>query len=101
MDIQLTTFLVERGQFHDYSPPRFWLSFLVCRTGPVATYLRTSKARSNFALWTYTNVIGVVRNGAQITGVRTNYTQYGGDGYVHTIHVGRISTYMLPSALFH
>ena len=48
----------------------------------MGTYFQTAKARSNLKLWTYTVVNGLVRNGAQITGVRTNYTAYGGNGFV-------------------
>lgn len=67
------------------------------RTGPVATYLKTAKARSNFKLWTYTNVVGLVRNGGTVTGVRTNYTQYGGDGFVRglTYNYELINKYIL------
>lgn len=52
------------------------------RTGPMATYFQTAKARSNFKLWTYTYVTGLVRTNGTITGVRTNYTAYGGNGLV-------------------
>ncbi len=52
------------------------------RTGPMATYFQTAKARSNLVFWQWTYVTGLVRNGAQITGVRTNYTAYGGNGRV-------------------
>ncbi|KAJ7049422.1 cellobiose dehydrogenase [Mycena amicta] len=44
------------------------------RGGPVATYLQTALARKNFQLQMYTNVMNVVRNGSQITGVITNDT---------------------------
>ncbi|KAJ6504248.1 cellobiose dehydrogenase [Mycena vitilis] len=44
------------------------------RGGPVATYLQTALPRSNFKLKMYTNVLNVVRNGSQITGVHTNDT---------------------------
>ncbi len=46
----------------------------------MATYFQTAVARSNLKLWQWTYVTGLVRNGAQITGVRTNYTAYGGNG---------------------
>lgn len=46
----------------------------------MATYFQTAKARPNFTLMQYTYVTGLVRNGAQITGVRTNNTAYGGNG---------------------
>ncbi|KAF7313791.1 Cellobiose dehydrogenase [Mycena chlorophos] len=44
------------------------------RGGPVATYLQTAQARSNFKLQIYTEVLNVVRNGSTITGVITNDT---------------------------
>ncbi|TFK65977.1 cellobiose dehydrogenase [Pluteus cervinus] len=44
------------------------------RAGPVATYFRSAKTRPNFTYKLYTNVLNVVRNGAQITGVKTNDT---------------------------
>ncbi|KAG8697384.1 hypothetical protein FRC08_006563 [Ceratobasidium sp. 394] len=52
------------------------------RYGVVGTYLKTAKARSNFKLMTYTKVLSVVRNGAQITGVQTNNTAIGGNGII-------------------
>jgi cellobiose dehydrogenase (acceptor) len=42
------------------------------RGGPVPTYLKTASARSNFKLVVNTTVSNVVRNGAQVSGVRTN-----------------------------
>lgn len=44
------------------------------RSGVTHTYLQTAKARSNFKLLLYTYAHNVVRNGATITGVRTNNT---------------------------
>ncbi|KAJ7853534.1 cellobiose dehydrogenase [Mycena olivaceomarginata] len=44
------------------------------RGGPVATYLQTSLARKNFQLKLNTYVWNVIRNGSQITGVKTNDT---------------------------
>ncbi|KAG8687354.1 hypothetical protein FRC12_017219 [Ceratobasidium sp. 428] len=52
------------------------------RNGPMGTYLKTAKARSNFKLMMYTKVLSVVRNGAQITGVQTNNTAIGGNGII-------------------
>ncbi|QRV98090.1 GMC oxidoreductase [Ceratobasidium sp. AG-Ba] len=52
------------------------------RTGPMDTYLKTAKARSNFQIMTYTKVLSVVRNGGQITGVQTNNTAIGGNGII-------------------
>lgn len=60
------------------------------RTSVMATYYQTAKARSNLKLWQYTLVTGLVRNGAQITGVRTNYTAYGGNGIVPLTSKGRV-----------
>ncbi|KAJ7489446.1 cellobiose dehydrogenase [Mycena latifolia] len=51
------------------------------RGGPVATYLQTALARKNFKLKMYTNVLNVVRNGSQITGVKTNDTTVPGGIY--------------------
>ncbi|KAJ7905042.1 cellobiose dehydrogenase [Mycena leptocephala] len=51
------------------------------RGGPVATYLQTALARKNFQLKLYTNVLNVVRNGSQITGVKTNDTTVPGGIY--------------------
>ncbi|KAI0795146.1 hypothetical protein C8Q75DRAFT_530992 [Abortiporus biennis] len=60
------------------------------RGGPVASYLRTAKARSNFAYMDYTLVSNVVRNGSQITGVQTNNTQIGGNGIIPLTPNGRV-----------
>ncbi|KAJ7472253.1 cellobiose dehydrogenase [Mycena galericulata] len=51
------------------------------RGGPVATYLQTAQQRSNFKLKLYTEVLNVVRNGSQITGVVTNDTSVAGGIY--------------------
>lgn len=60
------------------------------RGGPVASYLRTAKARSNFAYMDYTLVSNVVRNGSQITGVQTNNTLIGGNGIIPLTPNGRV-----------
>ncbi|KAG8897372.1 hypothetical protein FRC01_011361, partial [Tulasnella sp. 417] len=60
------------------------------RNSVMGTYYQTAKARSNFKLWQWTTVTGLVRNGAQITGVRTNYTAYGGNGVVPLTSKGRV-----------
>jgi cellobiose dehydrogenase (acceptor) len=60
------------------SPPQFIKGK---RGGPVATYLQTALARKNFQLKLYTNVLNVVRNGSQITGVKTNDTTVPGGIY--------------------
>jgi cellobiose dehydrogenase (acceptor) len=46
------------------------------RGGPVASYLRTAKVRSNFKLVVNTTATNVVRNGSVITGVRTDKATY-------------------------
>lgn len=60
------------------------------RAGPVASYLRTAKARSNFRLATYTMALNVERNGSSITGVRTNDTSIGPDGVIPLNAGGRV-----------
>lgn len=60
------------------------------RYGPMATYFQTAKARSNFHFWQYTYVTGLVRTNGTITGVRTNYTAYGGNGIVPLTTKGRV-----------
>ncbi|KDQ06595.1 carbohydrate-binding module family 1 protein [Botryobasidium botryosum FD-172 SS1] len=60
------------------------------RGGPVATYFRTSKARSNFKYVQYTYVNSLVRNGAQITGVKTNQTTWGSSGVINLSSTGRV-----------
>lgn len=57
------------------------------RYGPMATYFQTAKARSNFHFWQWTYVTGLVRTNGTITGVRTNYTAYGGNGSVDSSQV--------------
>ncbi|GAB7347430.1 hypothetical protein MBLNU459_g4350t2 [Dothideomycetes sp. NU459] len=62
-----TTFMYEHGE----------------RGGPMATYLVTASARTNFALWTNTMVERVIRNGSQIVGVEVKSAGDGGhDGTV-------------------
>ncbi|KAJ7740946.1 cellobiose dehydrogenase [Mycena maculata] len=51
------------------------------RGGVVATYLQTAEARSNFQMKIYTEVLNVIRNGSQITGVKTNDTTVPGGIY--------------------
>ena len=60
------------------------------RMGPVPTYLQTAKARSNFRLVQYVYVKSVVRNGAQITGVQTNDTSLGPNGFIPVTAKGRV-----------
>jgi cellobiose dehydrogenase (acceptor) len=54
------------------------------RGGPGATYLVTAQARSNFKLVVNATVTNVVRNGAQISGVRT------AKGYYNVKSNGRV-----------
>lgn len=65
--------LNDNPNFKDHSFGYSAFSFLDGkRGGPVASYLRTAKARSNFKMVTNTLVTNLIRNGAQITGVRTD-----------------------------
>ncbi|CUA69921.1 Cellobiose dehydrogenase [Rhizoctonia solani] len=52
------------------------------RVGPMGTYLQTALARPNFSMLLYTNVLAVARNGSTITGVHTNNTQAGNNGFI-------------------
>jgi cellobiose dehydrogenase (acceptor) len=54
------------------------------RGGPAVTYLQTAQKRSNFKLVVNATVTNVVRNGAQITGVRT------ARGYYNVKSKGRV-----------
>ncbi|KAI8986846.1 hypothetical protein BD414DRAFT_545310 [Trametes punicea] len=60
------------------------------RGGPVATYLQTALARSNFVYKDYTLVSQVIRNGSTILGVRTNNTSLGPNGIVPLNPNGRV-----------
>ncbi|KDQ11151.1 hypothetical protein BOTBODRAFT_467653 [Botryobasidium botryosum FD-172 SS1] len=60
------------------------------RGGPVASYFRTSKSRPNFKYVQYTYVNSLARNGAQITGVRTNQTSWGNNGTIGLNKGGRV-----------
>ncbi|EEB87717.1 hypothetical protein MPER_14837, partial [Moniliophthora perniciosa FA553] len=60
------------------------------RGGPVASYLRTAKARDNFKLQLYTMVTGLTRDGSTITGVRTNDSSLGPDSVVPLTENGRV-----------
>ncbi|KAF9447344.1 hypothetical protein P691DRAFT_821966 [Macrolepiota fuliginosa MF-IS2] len=74
------------------------------RGGPVATYLQTAKIRKNFTLKQYVYVLNVVRNGAQITGVKTNDTSLGPDGVIPLTSKGRVilsaGSFATPRILF-
>jgi len=60
------------------------------RWGPVATYFRDAKTRSNFnyALWTVAT--SVARNGSVVTGVQTNNTAIGPNGFIPLNKNGRV-----------
>ncbi|KAJ3740086.1 cellobiose dehydrogenase [Lentinula detonsa] len=74
------------------------------RGGPVATYLQTAQARSNFRMEIYTYVSNVVRNSSTILGVQTNNTAIGPNGYVPLNPNGRVilsgGSYGSPRILF-
>ncbi|KAH7343518.1 hypothetical protein B0J17DRAFT_703392 [Rhizoctonia solani] len=53
-------------------------------------YVGTAKARSNFKLMPNTKVLSLIRNGAQITGVRTNNTSINGNGTISLTSKGRV-----------
>lgn len=60
------------------------------RGGPVATYFQTAIKRKNLTYKQYVYVQNVVRNGAQITGVKTNDTSLGPDGVIPLTSKGRV-----------
>lgn len=62
------------------------------RGGPMATYLVTASARSNFKLWTGTSVKRVIRQGGHVTGVEVEPFLSGGySGVVNlTSTTGRV-----------
>ncbi|QRV75686.1 GMC oxidoreductase [Ceratobasidium sp. AG-Ba] len=60
------------------------------RTGPMDTYLKTSKTRPNFKLLMHTKVLSLVRNGSQITGVRVSNTTVNGNGIISLTTKGRV-----------
>ncbi|KAJ1308933.1 hypothetical protein OPQ81_004617 [Rhizoctonia solani] len=60
------------------------------RTGPMDTYLKTAKTRSNFKLLSNTKVLSLVRNGAQITGVQTDNKSINGNGVIQLTSKGRV-----------
>ncbi|KAH8680545.1 cellobiose dehydrogenase [Xylariales sp. PMI_506] len=59
------------------------------RGGPMATYLVTASARSNFHLWMNTAVKRVIRSGGHITGVEVEAFLNG--GYVGVVNVTSIT----------
>ncbi|KAI0445879.1 fungal cellulose binding domain-containing protein [Xylaria telfairii] len=66
------------------------------RGGPMATYLVTANARSNFKLWTGTSVKRVIRTGGHITGVEVE--AYKDGGYVGVVNVTATSGRVILSA---
>ncbi|KAK9425521.1 putative Fungal cellulose binding domain-containing protein [Seiridium unicorne] len=66
------------------------------RGGPMATYLVTANARSNFDLWMNTAVKRVVRTGGHITGIEVE--PFGDGGYVGTVNVTSVSGRVILSA---
>lgn len=66
------------------------------RGGPMATYLVTANARSNFKLWTGTAVKRVVRTGGHVTGVEVE--AYRDGGYVGTVNLTPNSGRVILSA---
>lgn len=56
------------------------------RSGPLATYLSTAMARTNFfTMWTNTAANRIVRNGSEATGVEVSCSA--GTGYSGTVHL--------------
>ncbi|CAE6505183.1 unnamed protein product [Rhizoctonia solani] len=74
---------------HVYGNPGYYIKNGK-RTGPMDTYLKTAKARSNFKLISNTKVLSLVRNGAQITGVQTDNMSINGNGIVSLTAKGRV-----------
>ncbi|KAG5635404.1 substrate-specific activator of APC-dependent proteolysis [Sphagnurus paluster] len=74
------------------------------RGGPVATYFKTASARKNFTYKQNVYVQNVVRNGATITGVKTNDTSLGPNGVIPLTAKGRVilsaGSYGSPRILF-
>ncbi|KAI1276713.1 fungal cellulose binding domain-containing protein [Xylaria sp. FL0933] len=66
------------------------------RGGPMATYLVTAHARSNFKLWTGTAVKRVIRTGGHITGVEVE--AYDDGGYVGVVNVTSVTGRVILSA---
>jgi cellobiose dehydrogenase (acceptor) len=66
------------------------------RGGPLATYLAAATKRTNFDLWTNTQVKRVIRQGGHITGVEVE--SYAGTGYKGTVNVTAVSGRVVLSA---
>lgn len=66
------------------------------RGGPMATYLVTANARSNFKLWMNTAVKRVVRQGGHITGLEVE--AFGDGGYAGVVNVTKVTGRVILSA---
>ncbi|KAI8630651.1 carbohydrate-binding module family 1 protein [Xylariaceae sp. FL1651] len=66
------------------------------RGGPMATYLVTAKARSNFNLWMKTSVKRVIRTGGHITGVEVE--PYLDGGYKGVVNITSVTGRVILSA---
>ncbi|CAG9989475.1 unnamed protein product [Clonostachys byssicola] len=66
------------------------------RGGPLATYLRSANKRSNFDMWTNTQVKRVVRERGHVTGVEVE--PYAGNGYVGTVPLTKNTGRVILSA---
>jgi cellobiose dehydrogenase (acceptor) len=66
------------------------------RGGPLATYLVTAKARSNFKLWTSTAVRRLVRSGGHVTGIEVE--PYLDGGYQGTVRLTPVTGRVILSA---
>lgn len=66
------------------------------RGGPMATYLVTASARSNFKMWTGTSVKRVIRQGGHVTGVEVE--PYLSGGYSGVINLTSITGRVILSA---
>lgn len=69
---------------HTYSHTAYMFSHGE-RGGPMATYLVTASARSNFKLWLGTSVKRVIRSGGHVTGVEVEAFEDG--GYAGTVNL--------------
>ncbi|QKX62083.1 uncharacterized protein TRUGW13939_09239, partial [Talaromyces rugulosus] len=66
------------------------------RGGPMATYLETASARSNFQLWMNTTVKRVTRTGGHVTGVEVE--AYLDGGYEGTVNLTSVTGRVILSA---
>ncbi|KFY32079.1 hypothetical protein V493_00537 [Pseudogymnoascus sp. VKM F-4281 (FW-2241)] len=66
------------------------------RGGPMATYLVSAAARSNFGMWTKTSVKRVIREGGHITGVEVE--PYMAGGYTGIVKITPVTGRVILSA---